>query len=708
MEINIAIIIPTQNNIEYLFTLKNANKADIYVIDQNNADKFNKGLLCNIGYLIAKKYKKYDRYIFHDNNLQPDQSTFNLYFENINNDVEFTNNLKVVGFTNITFERINGFPNNFFGINGEDKAMYNRLLQNKIKINKLTTTSYELLKDKDKAINTKKDKNISDDLKFWRNNGVKQVLNFFINIKEYLTLNEFINTYYTDTNNFIDSSDIQSYLDNINENKTNIKFYKINYLSVHYNNFDKFMDKNFVKNYVKEKLQKLNYIQNKKNPVYMSVIEPLIKWDEIKKNIIDTYTEPNKFIPSNINPIIKKLTEKYFSKYKNNLKKENLFETIKHIFDTYNEVLYFRIRDNKITCSYHLYNPLNKVDFIKDLKYISNNKEKNIDDSLLEIISKSATIYNTLKKPHYIQANNCLLNFESYNHYEGNPTSYVKEFKEMLEYTIKKIVNVPDCDILINRKDFAYLRKDNKYSYNHLTDDEHDPINFWFVGSQSVKEINLDIPVPSADEWSSIDNIKDLVDWSKKIPIAVFRGSSTGCGNTIENNPRLKLADISYEWNHSGDKSKKDLLDVSISKLVSRIKVYNKFIGLMDKNKYKYLQGSFLTSQEQLKYKYIFNIQGNAQAYRFPNEFKKNSVVLNVESEYKMWFEPLLEDKVNFVNIKSDYTNLYDTIIYLKNNDDKAKKIANKGCDFAQEYITKDSIAMYWYCYMIESNNRLL
>ena len=105
-----------------------------------------------------------------------------------------------------------------------------------------------------------------------------------------------------------------------------------------------------------------------------------------------------------------------------------------------------------------------------------------------------------------------------------------------------------------------------------------------------------------------INNFKSIqkVKWIDKKPIAFFRGSSTGCGTTINTNPRFLLSDISYKWKTITDKQ--NFIDVALSKLVSRIKVYNQFIGLDTTKEYKYLVGSFISLEEQLKYKYIFNI----------------------------------------------------------------------------------------------------
>ena len=285
------------------------------------------------------------------------------------------------------------------------------------------------------------------------------------------------------------------------------------------------------------------------------------------------------------------------------------------------------------------------------------------------------------------------MGFESYNYYEGIPPSYIKEFIEMLQSTIDIFKEVPDCDILLNRKDFPYLRTDNRYAYDHLLIGDEaiikDPINYYFLGSQSVKLINMDIPVPSADEWRDIDQFKKLnkIKWEDKKPIAFFRGSSTGCGTEINNNPRLLLADISYKWGQIPSKS--DLIDAALSNIVSRIKVYNRFIGVQNKKTYAYLKGSFINTDDQLKYKYIFNVQGNAQAYRYPNEFKKRSLILNVKSEFYMWFEPLLIENKHMITIKSDYSNLLEKLQYLNTHDTKAKKIARNGYKFSIRYINK-------------------
>jgi len=714
----ICIIVPHRNRINHLVKLLDVFKSeiniDIYIIDQNNADKFNRGLLLNIGYLIAKKHYNYDRFIFHDVDSYPDQDLLDFYNQYIDYNIHFAcndykyNNFTfsggVIGFTKTDFEKINGFPNSFFGWGGEDDAMYNRCVLNNIDIYRPEIGKYKLDDHEGPTnyeLNKIKKKNILYDLKNWHKDGIKQIMNYYINYKKYTNLNNFIESLKITVNdsNLINSNLFQKLN---NEIESNIYFYKIDYISTHNKMMDFIENKDIVQQKIRSKIQyftdnKYNYFQHKIKPIYISFLEPLIEWNEIKQKIIDTFTKPKKCKKIINNNKIEKLIKEYFSPYKKELTKKNLEDTIKLIFDNYTELLFFRIRNNKIECSYHIYNPTIEIDWYKYLKY----KNNNLDNSLLELIESRGIRYNTLMKPHFIHANNCLLNFEAYTYFEGNPITYVKEFQDMILATLNKYT-LPDCDLLINRKDFPYLRKDNKSAYEHLNTDVITNIKkYWMIGSQSNKDINLDIPIPSADEWKATFKELDIVKWKNKKDIALFRGSSTGCSTTMDN-PRIKLADISYKW--AKDPNRKNLIDAALSKLTIRIKAYNKIIGVDRLKELEYLKGSFIDEDEQKKYKYIFNVQGNAQAYRYPSEFKKQSVILNVKSEYKMWFEPLLENKKNFIEIDSDYSNLYETLIWLKKHDIEAEQIAKNSYNFYKENLTQSSIIDYWYMYMYYIN----
>ena len=676
---SIAIIIPHRNRIDHLKkfikhieSMKNIqkdNKLDIFIIDQNNGDKFNRGFLLNIGYLIAKKHFNYDRFIFHDVDSYPDKDLFKLYFEFLNYNIHFASpdlGYKytfdqflggVYGSTKNDFEKVNGFPNDFFGWGGEDDAFLNRCVKENIKIYRPTKGSY-ILEDHEGPTksekNNKKFENILNDLINSPKNGLKQLLDLFINLKKF-SIDEFISSY--NENNKNKSESIQTFQDYDFENYI---AYKVDYLALHSINYDTLLNKDFIKNKIDKKIELFKenkYYQNTNHPEIISYIEPLTSLDEINEKIFKTFTRINSFkINNNLSKRDNKIKNLVFDSFKNSKVNDNdLFSTIKCIFENLNELLYFRIRNNKIECSYHLYNFENKIDFLKNIK---------MDESLIDIMNAQNKPYYTLRKPHFLPIDNCLVNFESYQEINSLHIDSAKCYKEMFEYTIKKFKNVPDCDILINPKEYSLITKENKYLFN----------KFYFIGSKLVKNTDIDIPVPSLIDW----NIKkSKIKWEDKINKASFRGKLFGC----ESDSILKLLDLSNE---------NDLIDAKLTGFDKTIKIYNQFIGLENINKYdKYL----VDDLDYSNYKYEFN-----------QTKINNSVNLKIESEYYNWFDNL--DKYKIV-IKSDFSNLNKKVNYLKHNDNNAKEIGIKNYKFKKKYLNKEMIATFWFYYMLNINQQV-
>ena len=120
----------------------------IYIIEQSD-DKnlFNIGKLKNIGFEIASyENKKIDTFIFSDIDTIPDYDLVDYYFKNEEYPISMglkgsryqNKNEKtkkpfigaLVNFNKKLFQKINGYPNNFWGWGGEDDILLNRLIQN--------------------------------------------------------------------------------------------------------------------------------------------------------------------------------------------------------------------------------------------------------------------------------------------------------------------------------------------------------------------------------------------------------------------------------------------------------------------------------------------------------------------------------------------------------------------------------------------------
>jgi hypothetical protein len=169
----------------------------IFVITQtNDRRKFNRGQLLNVGFIIAED-EGYDTFIFHDVDLLPSPELKKYYttypekqpvhiaavWDRYGSNPSYFGGIVV--FNRRMFNKVNGFPNNFWGWGGEDDELLKR-----------TKKYYDILKPTNGHITDMENMNLEqkleylkeNDLKFmkkkealaeheetWKNNGVKQI-----------------------------------------------------------------------------------------------------------------------------------------------------------------------------------------------------------------------------------------------------------------------------------------------------------------------------------------------------------------------------------------------------------------------------------------------------------------------------------------------------------------------------------------------------
>lgn len=247
----VALIIPHRNRVDHLKELMTrldafnlgSNVLDVYVIDQNNSEKFNRGLLLNIGFYLAEK-QHYDRYIFHDVDSYPDEELFPQYFQFLDDSIHFASPSLgykytypeflggVEGFTEEDYKTINGFPNTFFGWGGEDDALYNRLAAENITLYRPTKGKY-ILADHEQAKGAEKNQmkyeNVLEDLTHYKENGVEQIPQYSIQVTPFL-LEEFVKDYRLDKPNPVPTkSELATFSMEPKKGQRNVYTFKVQY-----------------------------------------------------------------------------------------------------------------------------------------------------------------------------------------------------------------------------------------------------------------------------------------------------------------------------------------------------------------------------------------------------------------------------------------------------------------------------------------------
>ncbi|XP_060851220.1 beta-1,4-galactosyltransferase 4-like [Rhopalosiphum padi] len=154
----IAILVPYRNRMDNLcsfllnlhpFLTKQKLDYTIFVIEQFNDGKFNRGKLLNIGYTEALKLNNFDCFFLHDVDLIP-MNNNNMYSCPIQPRHMATANNKyggrmpysdyfggVVGINRTHFELVNGFSNMYWGWGGEDDDFLYRISYHNLKFTRL-------------------------------------------------------------------------------------------------------------------------------------------------------------------------------------------------------------------------------------------------------------------------------------------------------------------------------------------------------------------------------------------------------------------------------------------------------------------------------------------------------------------------------------------------------------------------------------------
>jgi DNA-directed RNA polymerase subunit E'/Rpb7 len=247
----VAMIIPHRNRIDHLKELVRRlesfslgpHQLDLYVIDQNNAEKFNRGLLLNIGFYLAKK-SGYDRYLFHDVDSYPDETLFPQYFQYLEDTIHFASPSLgykytypdflggVEGFTGEDYETVNGFPNTFLGWGGEDDALYNRLAAENITVYRPTQGKY-ILADHEPAKGSEKNmlryENVLEDLKGYKENGIRQIPRYSIQVTPF-SMDSFLDSYQLEKPNPVPvKSELSQFTMDPQKEKMNVYTFKVQY-----------------------------------------------------------------------------------------------------------------------------------------------------------------------------------------------------------------------------------------------------------------------------------------------------------------------------------------------------------------------------------------------------------------------------------------------------------------------------------------------
>jgi len=372
---------------------------------------------------------------------------------------------------------------------------------------------------------------------------------------------------------------------------------------------------------------------------------------------------------------------------------ETVLNTFNYIFHKFKKGVFVHIKDNTI----FKFVPFCKANFINecvDQMHIDVDEYKSFQE-LFDLAkdtteSKLSVKYNTI---YGWWNNNGLFRYEVPKIEVDPGLEYIYKFLQSLCDTKR----LKDAIFFINKRDFPIKTDANVEPYECIWGENQPLISHLYpdycpIFSMTTTKHYSDVPMPTWDDCKRILDkpLHPIINWEDKLPVAVFRGTSTGLGTSSRNNPRIKALKLSKDnpsildagmtrWNTRPRKTMRDKTYKTISKKV------------MD----AYPLKDFKSYEEQAKYKYIVNIPGHTTSFRLGTLLGLGSVVLHVPHRYYLWYEPLMKPYIHYVPVRSDLKDLITQIQWCIKNDGLCKKIAENAKVFYNKYLSKPGMQEY-------------
>lgn len=277
--------------------------------------------------------------------------------------------------------------------------------------------------------------------------------------------------------------------------------------------------------------------------------------------------------------------------------------------------------------------------------------------------------------------------------------------------TLQNARDIPDLEFFLNKRDNPLLSEGPYEPYFHLVGSRTYPLKgarskYTPILSTSKTDDFADVLIPTHDDWCravyqetgyTIDFQNrtypriNPIQWHNKIAKVVFRGTTTGAGTTPETNKRLRM----WELVQNLPKHEADLFNVGFVKwnIRPRKNENSPYFDIIKRSNYPIVP--FMSTQEQSAYKYILNVEGHVAAFRLGYEMSFGSIILLVESEWKVWFSHMIHPWIHYVPVKADMSDLVEMVMWCEANQDRCQTIVKNALDFYHKYLGTRGILDY-------------
>ncbi|KAJ3045035.1 hypothetical protein HDV00_012457 [Rhizophlyctis rosea] len=207
----------------------------------------------------------------------------------------------------------------------------------------------------------------------------------------------------------------------------------------------------------------------------------------------------------------------------------------------------------------------------------------------------------------------------------------------------------------------------------------------------------IHIPVPDPVEQGCYGGYalgeNSVLPWSERVSKAFFRGSTSQydfLGGNWHVSQRIKVAQYATTF--------PDLLDAGVTKIF-KMKEFGgagpeTVENIVASTGIKILNTTSLN--DQMKYKYIIDIDGGLGSSRKRSILASASVLIQQDSMIYLHYQPLMEPYRHYIPLDTHLRNLPTIVRTLQKNDKAAHFISQQSLEFYNRYLTREADILYW------------
>lgn len=441
------------------------------------------------------------------------------------------------------------------------------------------------------------------------------------------------------------------------------------------------------------------------------MFEIVSTWKDVQSQILQPYmTTPKSSAIQSSKKSKKKLYEEMYRRmayrFYRSLNDTSVLHTINYIFYKIRSGIFVQIHNNQLVQFIPFANRYFKNNWSTNIR-LYGTKHNRVQEYIRNKRKYFRHTYTYITNPKHWWANAYIINNEVREDIWGQHS--LQEFYDLFRTTLQHHT-IGDCAFILNKRDHPLMHKDLLEPYPALYPSPT-TIEKRFIHSSYLPILSpythpdyVDIPFIIAEDWKlanrdpSYYQIEQDIPWEEKIPTAFFRGSATG-SMEVSSNQRLMITKLDHEW----QTTKPTLLDAGIVSWNSRDKIDSSLCINYIKPKEMNAIGIYLKPKvpmnEQIRYKYIINIDGHSKPNRTMYLLQSGSLMFIVESAFVLgntcWYSHLLIPFKHYIPIRYDLSDLEEKIYWCRTHDEECKKIVQQALTLFTSICSKKTIMEY-------------